>query len=194
MHAVFEPDLVSSLTEFISQSFAAAHYVHQACGLKMFHFANEATEQLSCQQMSQGSLHQRPLSCTGHAVLGWASLEVIVTWLSCAQRSLANLALSVRVFFRSAPMQRQNKQNTQTDGLSRRVLRWILLAFVAFGVILSSLTEPCSIYLLVLLPGTSATPTLSTAITAITATTADCKYCYEYCWGCCYCYYTPMPL
>jgi len=73
----FEPDLVSSLAEFM-KSFAAAHLCTSGLWTKDVFRANEATEQLACQQMSQGSLHHRELSCTDHAVLGWASLREVI--------------------------------------------------------------------------------------------------------------------
>ena len=64
-----------SLTEFM-KSFAAAHYVHRLWTKDVFR-AKEATEQLGCQQMSQGSL-RCPLSCTGHTALGWASVHEVI--------------------------------------------------------------------------------------------------------------------
>ena len=45
LHAVFQPDLVSNLREFM-RSFAAAHYVHQACGLKMQRKSSDRTAEL----------------------------------------------------------------------------------------------------------------------------------------------------
>ncbi len=45
LHAVFQPDLVSTLREFM-RSFAAAHYVHQGCGLKVQRKSSDRTAEL----------------------------------------------------------------------------------------------------------------------------------------------------